>query len=119
MGKYFELDVWRQAMLLAEESYRITRAFPADERFGLTSEIRRAATSIPSNVAEGHCRRTTGAFMNHVSIGLGSHGELDTRVELSARFEYVSRSELARFVDLSGNVGRMLNGLYNSLKAGR
>lgn len=77
MANYQKLDVWRSGMQLVEACYRLTRGFPADERFGITSQMRRAALSIPSNVAEGHCRRTAGAFLNHISIALGSHAELD------------------------------------------
>jgi four helix bundle protein len=75
-------------MELAVDCYRITASFPRSELYGLTSQIRRAAVSIPSNVAEGHRRRTTKAHMNHVSIGLGSSGELDTCIALSERLNF-------------------------------
>ena len=86
---YRDLDAWKQGMDLVEECYRFTTAFPAHELYGLTSQIRRAAVSIPSNIAEGRCRHTTKTFTNHVSIALGSFGELETCIELSARLGFL------------------------------
>ncbi len=113
---YRHLDAWKQGMNLVEHFYRVTRMFPREEQYGLTSQIRRAAVSIPSNVAEGHCRRTTKVYANHVSIALGSHGELETCVELASRLGFVSpsdRADLDRDIDA---VGRLLSGLYRSLE---
>jgi len=87
---YKDLDAWKQAMDLVEQCYRISKGFPRDERFGLTSQLRRAAVSIPSNVAEGHCRRKTRVYAHHVSIALGSHGELETLIEVSTRLGFIS-----------------------------
>jgi four helix bundle protein len=75
---YRELQVWQTSMDLVVIVYEVSRAFPEDERFGLRSQIRRAAISVPSNVAEGYCRRTTGAYAHHVTIALGSQGEIET-----------------------------------------
>lgn len=110
------LDVWKQGMELVEEIYRSTRTFPSSEQYGVTSQVRRAALSIPCNVAEGHCRRSTKAFMNHVSIALGSHGELETVLDVSLRLAYLNRDEHKRLSALAASVGRLLNGLYNSLE---
>src|SRR6266511_3064789 len=102
---YRHLDAWKQGMNLVEHFYRVTRMFPREEQYGLTSQIRRAAVSIPSNVAEGHCRRTTKVYANHVSIALGSHGELETCVELASRLGFVSpsdRADLDRDIDAVG-----------------
>jgi len=82
---YRDLDAWQAGMDVVQQIYQVTKRFPADERFGLTAQLRRAAVSMPSNVAEGACRRTTGAFVNHVSIALGSHGEVETCVEIALR----------------------------------
>src|SRR5882757_7910126 len=87
---YKDLDAWKLAMVLVERCYTISANFPREERYGLTSQLRRAAVSIPSNVAEGHCRRTTKVYANHVSIALGSHGELETCIELSSRLGFLS-----------------------------
>jgi four helix bundle protein len=77
---YRDLEAWQFGMTLVERCYAETKGFPVDERYGLTAQLRRAAISIPSNVAEGACRRTTNAYINHVSIALGSHAELETCV---------------------------------------
>src|SRR4051812_24090611 len=86
---YRELKVWQAGMDLVEVVYAVTRTFPRDELFGLTAQARRAAISVPLNIAEGACRRTTGAFLNHVSIALGSHAELETCLEIAMRLKYM------------------------------
>src|SRR5687768_8824581 len=90
---YRDLDVWKQGMDLVEEVYKATKSFPTSELYGLTNQVRRAAISIPSNIAEGHCRRSTKAFANHVSIALGSGGELETCIELAARLGFLTGAE--------------------------
>ena len=82
---YRDLDAWKLGMDLVEHCYRVTAIFPKSELYGLTSQMRRAAVSIPSNLAEGHCRHSTKVFINHVDIALGSHGELETCIELAGR----------------------------------
>jgi four helix bundle protein len=114
---YRDLDAWQQGMALVEQCYRSTALFPKSELYGLTSQLRRAAISIPANVAEGHCRRTTKAYANHVSIAIGSHGELETCVELSCRLGLLSAEERACILEVSDSVGRLLNGLYRALAA--
>jgi four helix bundle protein len=113
---YRNLKVWITAMDLVEGCYRATGAFPREEMYGLTSQIRRAACSIPANIAEGHCRRTTKAFANHVSIALGSHGELETSLEIAARLGFLSTTRKNEIMSNCDSVGRMLNGLYGSLE---
>src|SRR5687767_4368955 len=88
-----DLETWQQSMTLVEECYRVTTSFPNSELYGLTSQLRRAACSIPSNVAEGHCRRSTKVYANHVSITLGSHGELETCLEIALRLGFLSEPE--------------------------
>jgi len=82
---YRDLIAWKDSMNLVEECYRTTAYFPKVELYGLTSQVRKAAVSIPSNIAEGHCRRSTRAYLNHVSIALGSHGEFATCMDVAAR----------------------------------
>ena len=77
---YRDLVVWQTAMALAVDCYQLTRNFPRDEMFGLTSQIRRAAASIPANIAEGHGRENTGAFIQHLRIAQGSSKELETHI---------------------------------------
>jgi four helix bundle protein len=114
---YRELEAWQVSMTLVERCYAATRAFPLEERFGLTSQLRRAAISIPSNVAEGACRRTTNAFINHVSIALGSHAELETCVEIATRLGYLSESVRCELTKVSDSVGRLMNGLLHALES--
>jgi four helix bundle protein len=111
-----DLDAWKQGMDLVEGVYKATKPFPAHELYGLTTQVRRAAVSIPSNIAEGHCRRSTKAFANHVSIALGSHGELETCIELSARLDFLRTAEATQLLACSNSVGRLLYGLYRSLE---
>jgi four helix bundle protein len=113
---YKDLDTWKQAMDLAEQCYRLSKRFPRDERFGLTSQLRRAAVSIPSNVAEGHCRRKTRVYAHHVSIALGSHGELETLVELATRLGFLLTTDRHGLQERCDSVGRLLSGLFRSLE---
>lgn len=113
---YRDLDAWKQAMDLVEAVYRVTECFPAHELYGLTSQVRRAAISIPSNIAEGHCRRSTKAFANHVSIALGSDGELETCIEVAARLRFLNAAESTQLLSSANSVGRLLYGLYGSLE---
>jgi four helix bundle protein len=90
----------------------LTERFPRSELYGLTNQLRRAAVSIPANVAEGHCRRETKPFRHHVSIALGSHGELETYFELAVRLGFLSAADQKRVLELSDSVGRLLHGLH-------
>ena len=113
---YKELLVWQKAMTLAERCYALTDGCPKEERYGLTSQIRRSAVSIPSNLAEGHNRRSRHAFANHVSIALGSQAELETQLLLAVRLHFVSETVAAQALELATEVGRMLHGLIASLE---
>jgi four helix bundle protein len=112
---YRDLDAWKLGMSLVEDCYRATTCFPANELYGLTSQIRRAAVSIPANVAEGRCRHTTKVFTNHVSIALGSLGELETCIELSSRLGLLKEPHATRLLTSASSVGRLLTALYRSL----
>jgi four helix bundle protein len=113
---YKDLDTWKQGIDLVEQCYQSTAKFPRSELYGLTNQLRRAAISIPSNVAEGHCRRTTKAYANHVSIALGSHGELETCVEIAFRLGFLVKEERERLQPAIDSVGRLLYGLHRSLE---
>lgn len=115
LPSFRDLDVWQRSMSLVEESYRRTAALPNEERFGLTSQIRRAAVSIPSNIAEGRCRKSTATFANHVDIALGSHGELETLVELALRLGFLNKGNMGELLALCVAVGQMLTRLHQSL----
>jgi len=112
---YRDLDVWHKAMKLAELCYKETNRFPARETYGMASQIRRAAVSIPSNIAEGNSRHTRQAYLNHLSIALGSQSELETQVELSRRLELISEKPAHEILTLAELVGRMLHALIRSL----
>ena len=113
---YKDLTAWQRAMTLAAECYRLTTAFPVEERYGLTAQIRRCAVSIPSNLAEGHSRRSRQASANHVGIALGSQAELETQIALAVRLDFVSQPEAAPVLELAAEVGRLLHGLVRSLE---
>ena len=111
-----ELDAWQQAMHLVERVYKATALFPRDELYGLTSQMRRAAVSMPSNVAEGYCRRSIKSYAYHVSIALGSHAELETCIELACRLGFLPTAERDAFDENTSSVGRLLSGLHRSLE---
>jgi four helix bundle protein len=108
---YRDLLVWKRAMDLVEECYRLTDNMSRNEEFGLKSQMRRAAVSIPSNIAEGHSRRHSREFLQYLSIALGSLAELETQLDLATRLKLLTltRTELAK--SLCDEVGRMLHGL--------
>ena len=103
-------------MLLVEDVYRLSRRFPADERFGLTAQIRRAAVSIPSNIGEGGRRGRRKAHLHHLDIALGSQGEVDVQLELARRLTYISATDYEKVAGRIDDVGKMLNGLIESLQ---
>lgn len=113
---YRDLEVWRQAMNLAQICYEKTAEFPKRETYGLASQIRRAAVSIASNVAEGHSRRTRQAYLNHLSIALGSQSEVETQIELSCRLGLLTQKSTQEILKVAEQVGRMLHGLIHSLE---
>lgn len=111
-----DLIVWQKSMELVVQSYEISHIFPDRERFGLISQLQRAAVSVPANIAEGHNRKSTGAFLNHLSIASGSLGELETHIEIGIKLKYVPRCECEAAMILLQEVRRMLDGLKQSLK---
>jgi four helix bundle protein len=113
---YRKLETWQASMDFVERCYKATAAFPRDELFGLTSQIRRAAVSVPSNVAEGYCRRKTKVYLHHVRIALGSHGELETCIEIACRLGYLSNTTTAPLEEHLGSVGKLLYRLHESLE---
>jgi four helix bundle protein len=116
LKNYKELKVWQKSYQLCLEIYRITIKFPGHEKFGLTSQIRRAVVSIPSNIAEGYGRRTTSDYIRLLHIAYGSNCELETQTMLSGDLDYVDRAILKDLEDKIHEVERMLNALIKSLK---
>ena len=115
--KYSNLIVWNKAMDLVIGIYRITATFPRDELFGLTSQARRAAVSIPSNIAEGHGRKSSGAYLNHISIALGSLMELETQIQIAFRLNFIGANETDELLAQSDEVGKMLSSLKKSISS--
>jgi four helix bundle protein len=116
MQGHKDLLVWQKAMDLVTAIYRITRAFPKEEQYGLTSQIQRAAVSIPSNIAEGHALKQTLAYLRHLAIASGSLAELQTQLEIADRLGHL-KPENRKVLGQADEVGRMLAGLRRSLKA--
>jgi four helix bundle protein len=114
---HFDLEVWQMAMDLAEECYRLTADFPRDETYGMTSQIRRSAVSVPANIAEGPGRDQTGAFVQFLRISMGSARELETHLLLSERLKLASRTTVAPLLDRCERVSKMLRALIRTLEA--
>jgi four helix bundle protein len=116
LQSYRELEVWQLGMDLAVECYRATKPFPREELFGLTSQIRRAAVSIPANIAEGQGRQHTKEFLNHLSMARGSLMELETHLTLSHRLGLIDQPTLDTLLSATDRISRMLSGLRKSLE---
>ena len=99
------------------EVYQVTKALPSDEKYGLGSQMQRAAVSIPSNIAEGHGRKATKVCLNHLSIAHGSLMEIETQLEIVYRLRYIDTALYDRLRDQTGQIGKMLNALQKSLSA--
>ncbi|MCC6418256.1 MAG: four helix bundle protein [Gemmataceae bacterium] len=112
---YRELIVWQKAIDLVEAVYRFSRRFPRDEIFGLTSQLRRAAVSVPSNIAEGQGRDTTREFLHFLSIARGSLQETATQVIIAERLSYGTPEQIEEIRALCAEVGRLLHGLCKGL----
>lgn len=116
LQSYKELEVWQMAMELATQCYRVTRAFPKDELFGMTSQIRRAAASIPANIAEGQGREHTREFLQFLSVARGSLMEVETHLMLSHRVGLLPQDQLDPLMAMTDRISRMLSGLRKSLE---
>jgi len=116
---YRDLVVWQKGMAIAKEIYLLTKQLPADEKFGLVSQMRRAAVSVPSNIAEGQARHTTGEFIQFISHAEGSVAELDTQLSLCQGLGLLTQKEITAAADLLEELRRMLNGLRRKLSTTR
>ena len=113
---YADLIAWQKAMNLAESVYRVTKTLPQRETYGLASQMRRTAVSIPSNIAEGEGRGTPGQFLHMLAVSYGSLRELETQVILAGRLRLVSDDDRHQMIEQCAEVGRLLNGLMKSLR---
>ncbi|MCC6779190.1 MAG: four helix bundle protein [Hyphomicrobiales bacterium] len=116
INSYRDLRVRQEAMDLAVACYRVSRGLPKEETFGLTAQIRRAAASVPANVAEGHGRENTGAFIQYLRISQGSLKELETHLLLAERVQLLKRAEIEAPLRQCDGVGKMLRSLIRSLQ---
>ena len=117
LTNYKELKVWQRAYRLCLEVYRLTRAFPKEERYNLTSQLRRAAVSIPSNIAEGYGRKTTPDYVRALYSAYGSTCELETQILLSGDLGYLSQQGVEKAQEDIREVERMLKALIRSLES--
>ncbi len=112
---YKDLLVWQKTMALVKETYRMTASFPRDEQFGLTSQMRRSAVSVPSNIAEGQARQGTREFLQFLSHATGSLAELETQILLSQDLGYARNEEVAAILERVTELQKMMAGLRRSL----
>lgn len=113
---YKDLRVWRDAMSLAEDCYRLTNAFPRDELFGMTSQIRRAAASVPANITEGYGRESTRAYVQSLRIAQGSPKELETHILLAERVGLATPETFSDAARQCDQVGKMLRSLIRAIQ---
>src|SRR5262245_48192872 len=112
---YRDLIAWQKAMDLVEMVYKVTGQIPREELYGLTNQLRRAVVSIPSNIAEGQGRNSTNDFKRFLIIRHGSLREVETQILIAERLHYLSRAQIEPLMYLTSEVGRLINGLINSL----
>ena len=115
MKSFRELRIWQAAMDLVEKIYRVTRSFPKQETYGLTSQMQRAAISIPSNIAEGHTREHLKEYLHHLSMAQASLAELETQLEIAARLKYVLPNQLKELLTDASSLGKQMYSLRNAL----
>lgn len=121
-SRFRELQVWQRGMEIVEAVYRISGGFPKVEIYGLASQIRRAAVSVPSNIAEGHAKSSTKEYLRHIAIAQGSLAELETQLELATRLNYVESADAKRLESeclvLSKQLSQLREALCKRLSAG-
>ena len=113
---YKDFTVWQKSMDLVVEVYKVVKLLPKYETYGLADQMRRAAVSIPSNIAEGQGRNSTVEFIRFLNIARGSRCELDTQLQICVRLEYVKNVDVESAINLSVEVGKMLSSLIKKLK---
>lgn len=112
---YKDLIVWKKAMDLVEMVYQVTKEFPREELYGLANQLRRAAVSVPSNIAEGHARKSTAEFRNFLSIARGSLAEVETQLLIAKRLGYINTQRVESILLIQVEVNKMTNALIGKL----
>lgn len=115
-ANYSDLIAWQKAFRLALALYKATADFPTEEKYGITSQIRRACISVPSNIAEGHGRSSKGDFYHHLSIAQGSLKEIETQLLIANALGYCGTKQTSLLMTMTAEVGRLISGLRKSLK---
>ncbi len=118
MHSYRDLKAWQKAMDLVETTYILTRSWPREELYGLTSQLRRAVVSVPANIAEGQGRQGSGEFLHHLSIANGSLHEVETHIVIAERLGYIEMAVSRQLAAQCAEIGRLMYGLMRSLRAG-
>lgn len=116
MGNYKELIVWRKSIDLVTDIYAVTNIFPKEEMYGLTSQIRRSSISIPSNIAEGHSRRSTNDYVQFLKIARGSCAELETQLIISKNLDYLNLEKFQILIEKASEISKMLNAVITKLQ---
>ena len=116
---YLDLELWQKAMDLVVECYTLTKSFPGTELYGLSSQLQRAAVSVPANIAEGQGRQHRSEFIQHLSIASGSLAEVETHIRIAQRLKYLPEKKAQELLLRTGEVGRLLNGLLRYLRSRR
>jgi four helix bundle protein len=113
---YRDLEVWRVSMAWVKRVYALSHTLPDNERFGLISQVQRAAVSVPANIAEGAARNHTGDYLRHLSFAMGSLAESETLIQLAIELDYTPAERCEELLQKGDEIGRMLRGLQKSLK---
>ncbi len=116
MGNFKELLVWKKSIEFVTEIYEITASFPSEEKFGLVSQIRRSAVSIPSNIAEGNARRSSADYVQFLKIARGSGAEVETQIIISKNLGFIEEVKSEELTSKITEIMKMINGLINYLK---
>ena len=112
---YHDLEVWQKSMDFVVACYEVTGKLPSSEKYGLANQLRRAAVSVPGNIAEGRSRQYVKEFLQHLSIAYGSLAEVETYLQISVRLNYLSETTVEALMKKTSEIGRMINGLRKSL----
>jgi four helix bundle protein len=119
LQSYRDLEVWKKSIDWVEQIYLASSAFPYDEKFGLTSQLRRAAVSVPSNIAEGAARTGTGEFLQFLSVASGSLAEVETQLIMANRLKMLADEEATLLLKQAEEISKMLGDLKRSLQSRR
>lgn len=116
MHQFRELVIWKRSRLLCSKIYEVTSKFPADEKFGLTNQLRRASVSIPSNIAEGSSRNSNKDFSRFLEIAIGSAYEMETQLLIASDLNFISENELSTLITEMEEIIKMISKFRSSLK---